>query len=376
MAESMPILVELIQDRAKLPLSREQWNALCAGNETNTVFQTFEWFDAWWNAFGAEHALFFLVLRQAHVIVGFAPFMLRRITRGRTQLQFVGTGNADYQDVVAPKNRAAAIAAICRFLGTHMHRWDRVLLSNVPEESSTWRLLKEVGGEAGLHVLLRSRTPCPLLRLGGREDAVLRLINKYSIRRPLNWFSRNGSLRFRHLRSWADIQQMLPRFFDQHSERWHATGSGSTLFDDSRQRQFYAELARQAHEADWLLFSVLELNDQPIAFHFGFDYRRSVLWYKPSFDVRFADHSPGLLLIRQLIEDALQRSRDEMDFTIGDEFFKGRFASHKRSNVDLALYHSRLSHAGAVVTAFARRRVGRLWRAVRDRPTAPVRVGR
>lgn len=370
MSESKAVQVELIEERSKLPLTREQWNGLVAGNETDTVFQTFEWFDAWWGTFGAEHALFFLILRQSQSIVGFAPFMLRRISRGRTQLQFVGTGSADYLDLVAPFDRTAALEAVCRFLRTHLHRWDRVLLSNVPMQSSTWRMLKSVGADTGLHVLQRSRTPCPVLQLDGREDAVLRLINKYSVRRPLNWFNRRGTLRFRHLTSWAEIQSLLPRFFEQHSDRWHAATHRRSLFDDGRQREFYQSLAHKGHEASWLLFSILELNDEPIAFHFGFDYRGTVIWYKPSFDVRYADHSPGLLLIRQLIQDALQRSRQELDFTIGDEPFKGRFASHERSNVDVALYHSRLDHVSALATGFARRRIGWLWRAVRSPKTA------
>jgi CelD/BcsL family acetyltransferase involved in cellulose biosynthesis len=35
-------------------------------------------------------------------IIGFAPLMIRRRFAGLKQLQFVGSGNADYQDFVLP----------------------------------------------------------------------------------------------------------------------------------------------------------------------------------------------------------------------------------------------------------------------------------
>ena len=119
------------------------------------------------------------------------------------------------------------------------------------------------------------------------------------------------------------------------------------------------------HAHGWLQFSIVEFNGEPIAFHFGFDYCGCVTWYKPSFDMRFAEHSPGLLLTRQLIEDGLRRSRRELDFTIGDEAFKGRFSSLQRYNWNLGIYRSANLHRGAMLIHHARRFAGRAWRALR-----------
>ena len=65
------IAVELIEDRSQIPLSAAEWNELVARNETNSIFQTYQWFDAWWRTFGDAHQLFFLLLRQEGRIVGF-----------------------------------------------------------------------------------------------------------------------------------------------------------------------------------------------------------------------------------------------------------------------------------------------------------------
>ena len=90
----------------------------------------------------------------------------------------------------------------------------------------------------------------------------------------------------------------------------------------------------------WLLFSMVEFNDQPIAFHYGFDYNDTVLWYKPSFDVEHASHSPGLVLLRYLIGYAIDQKRHELDFTIGDEPFKSRFTNSKRKTVSLKVFRN------------------------------------
>jgi hypothetical protein len=40
------ISIQLIESAADIPLSATAWNALVSLNETNSVFQTHEWFDA------------------------------------------------------------------------------------------------------------------------------------------------------------------------------------------------------------------------------------------------------------------------------------------------------------------------------------------
>lgn len=353
------IVIELIERRAAIPLAAAQWNALAARNETNSIFQSYQWFDAWWQTFGAAHQLFFLLLRKDGEVIGFAPLMLRRALFGRWRLQFVGTGNADYQDfVILPEDKQAGLRCIFSFLRSHSSRWHSMWLNNVPSQSSTLALLSSAGAEFGLLPVEEARSRCPALLLDLDRSRAEELLKKYSLKRPLNWFAARGELRFRNVTSLAEIHDLLPVFFDQHARRWRAAGRVS-LFETASQRTFYLSLATALHSAGWLLFSVVEFNGQPIAFHFGFDYFGSIIWYKPSFEVRYAEHSPGLLLTRKLIEDGLQRSRRELDFTIGEEPFKDRFANVSRFNVTLSIYHTLPSAWRARGWCLLRRVLGR-----------------
>ena len=169
------------------------------------------------------------------------------------------------------------------------------------------------------------------------------MIKKYSLRRPLNWFSKRGAIGFRHVTSSEEISRCCRRSSISTGAAGTSVGKPS-LFDagaaDALLRDAGAHAARGAAgcSSRWSSSTA-----QPIAFHFGFDYCGCVTWYKPSFEVRYAEHSPGLLLTRELIEDGLQRERVELDFTAGDEAFKGRFASCQRYNVFVGVYHSRIA---------------------------------
>ena len=81
-------------------------------------------------------------------------------------------------------------------------------------------------------------------------------------------------------------------------------------------------------------------NGAPLAFHFGFEYRRRFIWYKPAFDVRFAARSPGEVLLKFLLDDAIGKGLEEFDFTVGSEAFKYRFSNLSRSNDRIIVFRS------------------------------------
>jgi CelD/BcsL family acetyltransferase involved in cellulose biosynthesis len=77
--------------------------------------------------------------------------------------------------------------------------------------------------------------------------------------------------------------------------------------------------------------------------HFGFEYGGRITWYKPAFDVAYADYSPGEVLMKYLLEYALQRKVAELDFTIGAEPYKYRYANHTGANYAVRVF--RQEHA-------------------------------
>ena len=341
-------------------LDEQAWNAIVARGHTNSVFQTHQWARSWSSAYGQNRTLLFVVASDAGGVRAVMPLASDRGTTLGRVVRFIGDGRADYSDVLAPSDEPGLVEAMVEALLASNH-WDSLHLHNIPARSQTSAVIRRCCERAGYPVVSDDDTVCPTLLIQGHEDEARRILDKPSLRRRQNYFARAGSLVVRHLTSATEIQPLLDRFFDQHVSRW-ADSSSPSLFVKEQNREFYRTLTENLAAAPWLLFTSIELDGQPIALHYGFDYDGVVTWYKPSFNPTFAAHSPGLTLLRHLIEYAIAHERRELDFTWGDEPFKARFTNHVRRTVSLQVYRDsvryNLERANRSLRAAVRRATG------------------
>ena len=356
--------VRLTEARDQIPLTRAQWNALADRNATSTVFQTWEWFDAWWSSFGADRRLYFLTVHDGDDLIGFAPLMMIRGRLGLRQLEFAGSPNADYQDFVIPDRRSEAVPAICRYLHAERRHWDMLALRNLPAESPTRMELISGFAQLGLGSMDTELIICPSLCIAGHESEVRDLIGRYSVTRKVRQLEQRGQLSFRVLETAEEAQLHLPIFFQQHMQRREAAHVPSQ-FHDARHREWFQRMAESMGQAGWLHFSTIECGTRQAAYHFGFRFKDALSWYKPSFDHQFAGQSPGTVLIRYLIEDACNRKLRELDFSGGEEPFKDRFSNDRRTNLNLRIFARRSLHLAFTRAAQLRDMAGRAWRATR-----------
>ena len=345
--KARPIRITLVDDLEALWLRKTEWNALVERSETSTVFQTFEWHASWWKVFGVEARPLVLLAEAAGELVGIAPLMVteqRVLGQKRQGVEFIGAGSSDYCDFILDPTRPEVLPLMLAWMLESRHHWDLLHLSEIPNTSSTLSALSGFFNEHRYPTDTRMLYEAPTYVFGdpARDQ---QLVKKKSLRRHYNYFHRNGQLEFRHCVSTEEIMSYLDLFFDQHIQRRAQTDTPS-LFLDERQRAFYRELVRALAPTGWLLFSVVLFNQTPIAFHFGFEYGNRIIWYKPAFNVDYAKHSPGEVLIKYLLEYALERQVVEFDFTIGEEAFKYRFANHTRLNYAVRVFrHLTLFHA-------------------------------
>src|SRR5262245_25236823 len=116
--------VRLCEARDAVSLDAHAWNALVEASPASTVFQTHEWFDTWWSAFGESRRLFLLSLHDGGAPAGLLALMRVHGPLGLRVLEFTGTPNADYQDFVLPGRRAEALRVLCDELHSARARWD------------------------------------------------------------------------------------------------------------------------------------------------------------------------------------------------------------------------------------------------------------
>jgi CelD/BcsL family acetyltransferase involved in cellulose biosynthesis len=353
---AQPIAITMVEDAAALWERRIEWNALVERSATNTVFQTLEWHSSWWSALRADARLLVLLAETAGELVGVAPLMLseqRVFGRERRVIEFIGADATDYADfIVEPTGRKAVVTRMLEWLADHGDRWDVLRLLNIAESSALPELLPEVFGRRGYALDVRPLSECPT-RIFGDRAADQKLPRKKKIREHYNQLRRQGEVQFKLYGSATEMEGALDAFFRQHADRWAGTRTPS-LFLDARQRDFYRELVRRLAPQGWVLFSAVILNGAPISFHFGFQYSGRIYWIKPAFDPAYARFAPGMLQIKYLLEYAMAHDAREMDFTVGEESYKYRFANHKRTNYVARVHRRRMFYGVDRLLAGAR----------------------
>lgn len=322
---------------SRIPLERNDWNALIQRSATNTLFQTHQWATAWWKTFGEKYTLSYLAVEDAGQLCGFAPLMTAENSGG--SLHFLADANSDYCDFAADGNRYAVLDEIVRFFAHDNPRWDRLSLRNIPEQSATLATLMTLCAKYGLWPRITRRIAAPRIVFGddGHSNKL-----KYSVRRHCNRLERLGNVEFRILHDRKELPRMLDALYTQHIGRYRHKGERS-LFENPLCRSFYATLAEELLESGWLHFSELLLDGRPLALHYGFEYNKVLTWYKPAFDIAHRQYSPGTVLIKHLIDYARERRLDALDFTIGNELFKDRFSNVVCYNRNLTIYKNRPS---------------------------------
>jgi LmbE family N-acetylglucosaminyl deacetylase/CelD/BcsL family acetyltransferase involved in cellulose biosynthesis len=327
------------------------WQRLLRCGQTDVVFLTRWWQNAWWEVFGRGRLMLLGVFRGEEP-VGLAPLF-----SDGGMIFFTGSGGSDYLDFIGEipdttvlaelLGRAASIAP--EFVGFHFYQ--------VPDGSQTGAALQQAARRLGMVCYDEADLPAPAVDLTITGDQVAR---KKSLLRHQRYFERDGTLTIRHFRTGADILPRLEPFFAQHVARWAVTPYPS-LFLDPAQRRFYRALAESAAAGPWLRFTEVSWNDRPIAFHFGFCYRGGYMWYKPSFEIELARRSPGEALIRSLLLAALDEGVNVFDLGLG----------RRRSRNDSPLIRTMCAH-GACTRP--RARMTAAWKEEADRMASRVLV--
>lgn len=325
-----------------------QWRELVEQADSQSIFQTFEWHDSWWHAFGNGNDLMVILCHVKGQLVGIAPMMLTRsaraLVRDQVELRFVGCLNdsSDYLQFIVDSRTPNVLEYILQEVLGVLRTIDRVVLSHYPTHLLSHDLVVNFLQRENIRSQVQFHQEAPCRILGNKKDD-RRIAAKSSLRRRYNYFHKSGDLRFFHCQAEEEANGLLNEFFDQHIARRNMTGT-SSQFHIPQERVFYRNLIQKLMPTDWLRFAVVLYDDKPIAFHFGFEYRDKFYWYKPAFDVKFAKRSPGEVLIKFLLEYAIETDLGEFDFTVGSEPFKYRFSNKVRYNNQITLFSGRVDY--------------------------------
>lgn len=300
-------------------ITPDVWSELLSRGDTDGVNLTWHWQRCWWETFGRGQLLL-IAVHRAGELIALAPLfadegMVFNICP-EDHLDFVGdVSDPRVLDAILDTARQCAEG----FVGFRFYF--------IPDTSRSGEWLQRAAGRLRLDCFCEAQLASPWLDIENQADVAVRCTRKKSLLRHERFFRQEGQLEFDTLTDANDALPHLDEFFEQHISRRSATPNPS-LFLDPVQRDYYRWLTKVTASLGWLRFARVRWNGRTIAYHFGLSYRDRYLWAIPTFDIELASHSPGEVLLQQVLLRAIEEGAHQFDFGPGDEAYKHRFATN------------------------------------------------
>jgi CelD/BcsL family acetyltransferase involved in cellulose biosynthesis len=315
------------------------WNRLLSRSLDNHPFLTYEWLTSWWKYFGKGRELRLFTSENRGEISLVAPLMYSKqkvIGSAHCNVGFAASPDADYQVFLVSsfQNASMDVKQLVENIMEDSNA-DIVVFSDVPEDSTTARLLESVNTEKFLFRYAASDS-CPYIPLSGSYDAYLQSLT-HNMRRALKVTEKQALRDFRvdfiKYDKIGEVKDGMNIFFNLHQKREIAKGNCG-LFSNELYRSFHSEIADAFAEKGWLALFFLTFNDEPVSALYAYEYNGKLYAYLSGFDPEYSNYRPGYMIIRRMIQYAAKKGLREFDFLRGAEQYKNRWGTNVRKNYE------------------------------------------
>jgi CelD/BcsL family acetyltransferase involved in cellulose biosynthesis len=326
---------------------RPGWQALLGNSASDTIFLTWEWLNAWWQAYGDPGNLRILAAYDDQgVLRGIAPMRyqtLRRYGRQVSALSFIGDGtvDSDYLDLLISSGYEQEV--IESFQVRWMEELKRgtvLLLHEIPESSPNYALLKSMTSRQDLFCR-ESEIPCGTVSLPESWDGYLSTLRprfRTKIRSVLRNLESRPEVRFGFCRTQEEVDRLLPVLFDLHTRRWSQDGKPG-VFRGERKREFYRVLSASLLERGWLRFSWMEWNGRILACQYGFSYQGTYFHLQEGYEPACEHWNVGIGLRGWSIRELQREGIREYDFLGGVGRHKSDWGATVKTSKQMLLAH-------------------------------------
>lgn len=332
-----------------------------------TVFQRFDYLDAWQRHIGTLHntqPLIAVVRGHGEELLAVLPLALEA-----EKLRWLGQDNSDYCAPLLAKDferriDAATFAALwdelCDALRRELLQFDLVDLRKMPET---------VGGQRNPMLalgVLPNPSNAHLMKMFGEWESFYSEKRSSSTRRrdrtKLKKLGEFGQVQMITPESDEDLRNTFDGLVEQKSAALARMGVHN-LFADPGVRDFYLDLAAGERSRPFVHVSKLQIGDCQASTNLGFEHRGRYYYVFASYDAgETSRFGPGAAHLRELMQRAMQRGLHEFDFTIGDERYKAEWA-----DAELRLFDYVAAHGWrGLLPALAQRSELRLRRAIKQ----------
>ncbi len=198
-------------------------------------------------------------------------------------------------------------------------------LHAVPEASPTVAALPPLAAACGLGASAAVEERCPVLALPSSWETYLARLSgkhRHELQRKMRRLERDApDARVSSVSAPADIEARLGDFLALH----RSSRVGKARFMDERMERFFRRALTAFAERGAARLWFLDTAGGPIAAFVTIEWDGRVGLYNSGFAPERAALSPGVVLLAQVIRDAIARGKATFDFLRGEERYKYEF---------------------------------------------------
>lgn len=314
--------ITVIRTIYELKLYKNEWDRILQENKNDIPFIEFDWVSNWWSFLGRGHELFVLLITDGGNIAGFCPMMLTN-RKFYGEISFMGYPQANNMDIVIhEKYKDQAVKFLIDYF---LNNKDRLIynIHGLFEKSGSFNILKEYLKICGVRYFF-SGVESRFIKIDGYNfEDYLKTRNKHSSIRNIQNYKRKaqklGILSYVELES-----QQIDKIFSLHHKRW-LKKLDTSGFSEGNIKEFFKYLALEKNMTFKTSIGSLYLNDEIIAYIYGFEIRGRYLLYTIAHDNDFSVYGAGKIALSEEIKKQFIQKQKIMDFSIGIERYKSEW---------------------------------------------------
>lgn len=319
----------------------KQWNQLLKKSPVRSAFLTWTWLYSWWNTYGTDKQLWIVSTWHDGTLTGLAPLMLETRRKGVSSLKVlvnIGTPQTDAGGFLFQKDDPSVVDRIVEFILSEKAEWDilevNILLSAGQERASLTRLINPK--EIFMKIEENEHFFVPLTE--DWETFSKRLSKKFmhNLRRATRLANDLGTVDLHHITSDKVKPELVQELIDINK---HA--HFPRLYNSPLEQKLLFELIKNGgDQTNWLDIYILNINEKPIAYEYGFVYEKRFESWRSGFDTNTPQQiSVGKLLSMNVFETCIQEGYHEIDFLRGDEAYKLEWKPEKKQYCNIRLFN-------------------------------------
>ena len=304
-----------------------EWNKIQGINNV-FVFQTFNWNKIWCENFLDIERPFIYIIYEGDRPIALFPLYLKTFF-GVRSLFLIGGNQSDYlsplfSDKIFDPNMK--IGSIWEYFNKIIVDYHFLCFDKVPRNLS----LNQLNPIVNLHgfSVTNNSYSANLPQSFEEYDSTLRSKLKSDIKRQVRRLEELGKLSFCYEIDQFNVEKYLNILFKLKSMQYKRTGVIDAFAND-KVRKFYTSLFYNKFSSFKPVFSVLKLNDEPIAIHLGVQFSGRFYYLLPAYNCDYQVYSPGKILLHRIMQEAINTKNVVFDFTVGGEEYKREWCNNE-----------------------------------------------